>query len=71
MKNTPTLDDLRQIDRDYLIPGEICGVLGCDAYRINVAARNHPELLGVPVVVINSRVKIPRIPFLRYFGMEI
>lgn len=61
-----TLDEIKALDREYLIPREVAGVLGCDQFKINVAAREHPERLGFNVAVIGSRVKIPRRAFIRW-----
>lgn len=66
-----TLDDLRQEEKAFLIAADICAVLGCDPNYIRCAARQKPELLGFPVVLIGNRVKIPRIPFLRFMGLDI
>ena len=33
---------------------------------IRIMARENPAALGFPVVVIGTRTKIPRVPFLRY-----
>lgn len=61
-----TLEELEQVDREYLIPREVAGVLGCTQYAINVAARQAPELLGFPVTLIGTRAKIPKRPFINY-----
>ena len=66
-----SIQDIIALDRDYLTPAEIAGVLGSDPQSIRVAARVDPQRLGFPVIVIGSRVKIPRAAFLRYMGIEI
>lgn len=66
-----TLNDLIQSDKAVFTPAEISGVLGSDPQTIRVCARQRPAALGFPVIVTGSRVKIPRIPFLRYMGAEI
>jgi hypothetical protein len=66
-----SIQDIIALERDYLTPAEIAGVLGSDPQTIRVAARTEPKRLGFPVVVIGSRVKIPRTAFLRYMGVEI
>lgn len=40
--------------------------LGFNPQTIRVAARTKPEVLGFPVIVIGTRTRIPRIPFLNY-----
>ena len=66
-----TMDDLKKESKAFLVAADVCAVLGCDPHYIRVAAKQKPELLGFPVVIIGSRVKIPRIPFLRFMGAEI
>lgn len=65
-----TLEELsRKVDREFFTPAEICGVLGANPQDIRDTARQRPDLLGFPVVLIGNRVKIPRIPFLRFMGV--
>lgn len=61
-----TLSEIKQSDKAVLIPADVAEVLGCDPNNIRLAAHQRPELLGFPVIVVGSRVKIPRVPFLKY-----
>lgn len=61
-----TLEEIRALDRDFLIPREVAPVLGVDPQDIRVCAKQCPERLGFNVAVIGSRVKIPRIGFLNW-----
>lgn len=61
-----TLNEIRNLDREYLVPREVAPLLGCDQYSINVAAKQCPELLGFNVALIGSRVKIPRLAFIKW-----
>lgn len=61
-----TLEELERLDREYLIPKEVAGVLGCAPYAINVMAKQCPERLGFPVFFSGSRAKIPKRPFINY-----
>lgn len=63
-----TLDELVNSDKAYFTAQDVCGVLGCDPHHIRVAAHQRPEVLGFNVIIMGSRVKIPKIPFLRYIG---
>ncbi len=62
------LDELEKIDRDFLIPKDVAPILGVNPYRINVQAKQDIERgensLGFPVVVIGTRIKIPKLPFI-------
>lgn len=61
-----TLDDVKAIDREYLIPREVAAVLGTDGQSIRVWARQCPEGLGFPTVCVGNRVKIPKAGFIAY-----
>lgn len=61
-----TLNDLRMSTKDVLTPADVAPVLGCDPHYIRVAARQCPERLGFPVVLIGNRTKIPRIAFIKF-----
>lgn len=61
-----TLEDLRKMDKETIVPSVAAQVLGCDPHWIRLTARMHPEWLGFPVVVYQSRTKIPRRAFIRF-----
>lgn len=65
-KELLTLDDLRGMTKETITPAVAAQVLQCDPQWIRVAARQDKARLGFPVVLIGSRVKIPRIAFIRY-----
>ena len=60
------LSDIEKIQSDWLTPAQIAPYLNSDPQTIRMAARKRPELLGFPVTVIGSRVKIPKAPFVKY-----
>ncbi len=69
---TYTLQELTQkVDREFFTAAEVCGVLAADPQTIRDTARQRPELLGFPVILSGCRVRIPRIPFLRFMGVSI
>ena len=61
-----TLADIESINKEFLIPSDVAEFLGCDKYSINVQAKENPDKLGFPVVVMGSRVRIPKAGFV-YF----
>lgn len=61
-----TLQEIKALDREYLTPAQIAPILGCDAQDIRVAARQRPDLLGFSVSVIGTRVKVPRLAFIKW-----
>lgn len=68
-----TLAELQASPRDYFVPAEVEGVLHMDQQTLRLWARDDywRERLGFPVMVIGSRVKIPKVPFLRFMGVSI
>jgi len=64
-----TIEDIKSLDREMLIAAEVAPILGTDPNLIRHQAHKNPEALGFPVIVMKSRVKIPRIPFLRFIGV--
>ena len=58
-----TLEDLKNETKEYLTADDVCGVLGCDPHWVRVAVRQAPHLFGFPIIILNSRVKIPRLAF--------
>ena len=67
----PTLDDLCVSSKPFFTPGDICGVLGSNPQTIRVTARQRPDLIGFEFTFAGNRMKIPRIPFLRFMGVNI
>ena len=63
-----TLQQIESDTREILIPSDIAPILECDPHDIRVAARQKPELLGFPVILIGNRVKIPRLAFLEFMN---
>lgn len=61
-----TLNDVKAIEREYLTPAEVASVLGCDPQGVRVWARQRPDALGFPVILLPHRVKIPRRAFVAY-----
>lgn len=53
-----------------LRPADVAPIIGCDPQWVRDTAKSNPAALGFPTIVVGTRVKIPRIPFLRYMGYE-
>lgn len=67
-----TLPELvNKTDREFFTAEEICGVLGINPNTLRLTARQRPELLSFPAIITGSRVRFPRIPFLRAMGVVI
>lgn len=65
-----TLNELREYPREFLTPAEVAPILGCDPQDIRVQARLAPERLGFNVAVIGTRVKVPRLAFIKWMEGE-
>ena len=65
-----TLDEIRNSTKEVLTPADIAPVLGADPQYIRVAAKQHPERLGFNVAVIGTRVKVPRLAFIRWMEWQ-
>lgn len=63
-----TLAEIKQSPALWLTAADIAPVLECNPDAIRQQAQADPSKLGFPVVVLGTRVKIPRIPFLTFFG---
>ena len=61
-----TLDEIKNSKEHFLSPNDVADVIGCAPQKIRVQARTCPELIGFPVSVIGTRVRIPRRPFIQW-----
>lgn len=66
-----TLQEIKNMDREFITPGIAAKILGCDPQYLRITARQAREELGFPVVILRSRVKIPRLAFIRYMEGEV
>ena len=65
-----TLEQIMQSQKEMLTPKDVAEVLGCDPYSINVQVKEDitkgVNSFGFSVLMIGTRVKIPRRAFLRF-----
>lgn len=66
-----TLSEIMESEKPFLTPDDISGVLGSHPQTIRVTARQRPDLIGFEFTFSGNRMKIPRIPFLRFMGADI
>lgn len=64
-----TIEELLQSDQAYLTPADIAPILHCDPQCIRAQAQEDSRKLGFRVIIIGTRIRIPRIPFLQYLGI--
>ena len=62
------LDELKEMDAAFITPQVAAHYIHCDPHWLRLMARQRPEQLGFPVCCIGSRVRIPRIPFIKFLG---
>ena len=69
MANRMTLDALLQMNAP-VVPGTwIAQTMGMDSTRLIEYARSRPELVPFPYQLSGNRMKVPRIPFLKWIGI--
>ena len=66
MATPRTLAEIEALPGEVLTCQQIAPVLGANPATIHLQATDRPELLGFPVIVMGSRVKIPKRPFLAF-----
>lgn len=63
-----TLEQIEQLDREFLIPKDIAPLLECAPYSINIQVKADKACgknsFPFPTLLIGNRVKIPRRAFL-------
>jgi len=62
-----TIEDIKKMDKEILTPGDIAPILECDPNLIRHQARIDVNSFGFPVCKIGSRVKIPRLAFIKWY----
>jgi len=65
------IEEMKVSTKEVLTAEDVSEVLQCDPISVRVKARQRPDLLGFPVIVMGRRVKIPRRAFLRFMGVEV
>lgn len=65
-----TLEEIINSNKMFLSAADIAVVMGSDPHTVRCTARQRPELLGFPFTFSGNRMKIPRIPFLRFCGVD-
>ena len=59
-----TICDLEAMTRETISPCEASEIIGCNPQVLRIQARQAPQALGFPVIVMGTRVRIPRRAFL-------
>lgn len=65
-----TLEELEAIPGEVLTCKQIAPILGAKADNLHQQAVEAPHMLGFPVIVMKSRVKIPKAAFVKFMRGE-
>lgn len=65
-----TLEELISSAKLLLTPDDVAPILGSDPHTIRNSAREQPDLVGFAFTMIGNRMKIPRVAFLKWLGLE-
>lgn len=60
------LADLELMNEDWLTPEQAAPVLNTTQQTLLAAAKTNPSSLGIPVLVLKSRVKVPRLALIHF-----
>jgi len=61
-----SLEEIEKLDKTMLLATDVAPYLECDDGLIRLQAQQEPEKLGFPVIVMGTRVKIPKEGFIHY-----
>ena len=61
-----TLDEIEELDCEVLTCKQVAPILGSNQQTIHQQAMERPELLGFPVIIHGTRVKIPKRAFVNF-----
>lgn len=64
-----TLEEMIKSDKVLLSVEDVCQVL--ESQPVTVRSSAKAGTLGFPVCRLGNRVKIPRLPFLRFLGVDV
>ncbi len=66
-----TLEDLEALPGEFLTCKQVAPILGAKEANIHMQAMDAPYMLGFPVIIIKSRVKIPKKSFVKFMRGEL
>lgn len=65
-----TLEQIQRSTQMFLTPEDVAPVLGSHPQTVRESARQNPELIKFPFAFLGNRMKIPRLPFLAFLGVN-
>ena len=61
-----TFQELKDDRREFVNSADIAKIIGIDPYALTLTARENPERLGFPCLVVGRRVRFPRRAFIKW-----
>lgn len=61
-----TLEELKNDPREFVNSADIAKIVRVDPYALTLTARENPEKLGFPCMVVGKRVRFPRRAFIKW-----
>ena len=61
-----TIEEIRASDKTMLTPADVAPILRCHPYSLTIQAKKDIKALGFHAVLIGSRLRIPRVAFLKW-----
>ena len=61
-----SIAELETMTKETISCNTAAEVIGCNPQLLRIQARECPQALGFPVVVVRKRVKIPRLAFIAF-----
>ena len=61
-----SIAELETMTKETISGNTAAEVIGCNPQLLRIQARQCPQALGFPVIVIGNHVKIPRRPFIAF-----
>lgn len=65
-----TFQELKEDPREFVNSADIAKIIGMDPYALTLAAREAPQELGFPCMVVGRRVRFPRRAFIKFVEGE-
>lgn len=63
-----TIEQIKSSDKACLVSEDVAGILHVNPQQLRNIAKSDKSKLGFPVMITGTRVKIPRLPFLKWLG---
>lgn len=65
-----TIKEITESTEDVLMAADVAKILKSDPNSIRYQAKENPALLGFPVCCFGNSVRIPRLSFLKFMGVN-